>query len=179
MNCIFKRIMCAVTCGVIAMTTLCACSDDKSSSTAGEQSSVVTQSKDVKMSQLKASMLKADDTLPSMLEASSEDENGENLFSYLASFDYASVDEYFFCYAAEGTAEEIAVIKLKSADKASDCLKAIKEHVATRSKQYETYDPSQVPRCEKAVVYSNENYVVLIISDKSSEVKEAFYNEFK
>ncbi|MBQ4095769.1 MAG: DUF4358 domain-containing protein [Oscillospiraceae bacterium] len=178
MNSVFKRILCVMLAGATACTMLASCSDDKSSSDKPESSSVA-QTKTVEMSQLKDAMLKADDTVPTMLTASSEDENGEQLFAYLADYDYANVDEYFFCYAAEGTADEIAVIKLKDSASSNDCLKAVKEHVATRSKQYETYDPDQVPRCSKAIVFSNDVYVVLVISDKNDLVKDAFYNAFK
>ncbi|MGN0166159.1 MAG: DUF4358 domain-containing protein [Lachnospiraceae bacterium] len=151
-------------------------SDNNNQKTDGDKQNT---EKSVDLKDLEEAMLAADTTLPEMSKVFGSDENGPDLFSYLAEYDYEKVEDYFLTYAATGTAEEIAVIRLKDKDDAKDCLKAVEKHVEGRIIQFNTYDPSQVERCEAAVVFSNENYVVLIICDNSKDVKEAFYNEFK
>lgn len=168
---------------ILAVGLLTACGgSDESSGTASKNdnsaNSVSTEAS-VDMKELEASMVGADDTIPTMSVVYGSDDNGPDLFSYLADYDYENVEDYFFAYAAAGTAEEVAVVRLKSESAAKDCLAAVKKHVESRVIQFKTYDPSQVERCEAAVTFSNENYVVLIISDNSDKVKEEFYNAFK
>ncbi len=167
-------------CTAFAMNACSSESDktDKSDSTSSE-SAVSSASGEVELSSLREDMLAADEALPNMSLASSDDENGQELFAYLADYDYENVEEYFFSYASMGTAEEIAVIRLVDEDAAKDCADAVKDHVEDRIIQFETYDPTQVPRCEKAVVFYNDSYVVLIICDNDKAVKDAFYNAFE
>lgn len=138
----------------------------------------VSAEKTVDMKSLKESMLAADGSLPEMSVVYGSDENGPDLFGYLAEYEYGNVEDYFFAYAAAGTAEEVAVIRLKDVKSAEECLAAVQKHVESRIIQFRTYDPSQVERCEKAIVFSNEVYVVLIISDGQDDIKEAFYSAF-
>ncbi len=167
-------------CTAIVMISCSSESDTESKKDESSSESVSSSlSSSVELGDLREAMLDADDTLPNMSLASSDDENGEELFAYLADYDYEKVEEYFFSYAATGTAEEIAVIKLVDEDAAKDCADAVKDHVESRIVQFETYDPTQVPRCEEAVVFYNDSYVVLIICDNDEAVKDAFYNAFE
>lgn len=166
--------MCAV------LSAFAACSGDENKSESDSKSeSVVSATKEIDFDTLKDDMLAADKSLPAMSHAGSDDENGEELFTYLAEYDYEYVEEYFFSYASMGTAEEIAVIRLCDEEHAKDCADAVKEHVENRIIQFETYDPTQVPRCEEAVVFYNDAYVVLIICDNDDAVKDAFYDSFE
>lgn len=138
----------------------------------------VSAEKKVDMKNLKEDMLAKDSSLPEMSVVYGSDENGPDLFSYLAEYEYDNVEDYFFAYAAAGTAEEVAVIRLKDAKNAQECLAAVQKHVESRIIQFKTYDPSQVERCENAIVFSNDVYVVLIISDGQKDIKDAFYSAF-
>ncbi len=126
------------------------------------------------MKKLCENMLAADESLPEMSVVYGSDENGSDLFQYLADFDVDKVDDFFFAYATEGTAEEIAVVYLKDEDDTEDLEEAIEEHVEGRIIQFRTYDPSQVERCEDAVIEAKDNYVILIIADEAKDVKAVF-----
>lgn len=177
---IIKKTILLVLLLTACMVLLAGCSKDKDDEDKknNDSDNKVTETT-VDMKQLKEDMLAADSSIPEMSVVYGSDENGSDLFSYLAEYNYENVEDYYFAYATAGTAEEVAVIRLKDNDSAEDCLKAVQAHVESRIIQFETYDPSQVERCEGAVVFSNENYVVLIISDNDEAVKEAFYAAFK
>ena len=128
----------------------------------------------VSMYDLSRAMLAADDTLPEMSYVSSSDENAAELFSYLSDLDYTLVDSYFLSYSSKGLADEIAVIALKNSADAYAAKKTIDAHVQSRVAMYKQYDPSQTSRVEGAMVFTSGRYVVLIISDKQHEVKNAF-----
>lgn len=126
------------------------------------------------MKKLCEDMLAADSSLPEMSFVYGSDENGSDLFQYLADFDVDKVQDFFLAYATEGTAEEIAVVYLKDRDDTEDLEEAIEDHVEGRIIQFRTYDPSQVERCEDAVIEAKDNYVLLIIADEAKAVKEVF-----
>lgn len=174
-----KKIICITAAMCVTLSAFAACSGDENKSESNSKSESVVSGKEIDFDALKDDMLAADEALPAMSLASSVDENGEELFAYLAEYDYEYVEEYFFSYASMGTAEEIAVIRLCDEEHAKDCADAVKEHVENRIIQFETYDPTQVPRCEEAVVFYNDAYVVLIICDNDDAVKDAFYDSFE
>lgn len=177
-----KKRACSLLAAALSAVMFCACSDetdDSSEKDESKNSASIVLAESIDLDELRESMLGADETLPAMSLASGKDENAAELFAYLADYDYENVKDYFFSYASEGTAEEVAVIELLDADDAQDCAKAVKDHVEERIILFETYDPTQVPRCEEAVVFYNDAYVVLIICDNDDAVKDAFYNAFE
>ncbi len=133
----------------------------------------------VSMSELQEVMLSADTTLPEMTKISSENEQADLNFSYLSDLSYDLVDSYFYAYAANGTAEEIAVIKLKDKSDASSMMQSIHDHIETRQGTFQEYDPEQAVMTEKAVVTREGNYIALIISSKNGLVQKAFENSFQ
>ncbi len=128
----------------------------------------------VSMYDLSRAMMEADDTLPDMSYVSSSDENAADLFTYLSDLEYDLVDSYFLSYSSEGRADEIAVIALKDADDAAKAKASIEAHVNDRVHMYEQYDPSQTGRAENALIFTKDQYAVLIISDRQNDVKSAF-----
>lgn len=120
-------------------------------------------------------MLAVDTTLPKMVERSSSDDSAKDNFFYLSDLDYSKVGSYFYAYADAGTAEEMAVVKLKDKSDAAALMESLHEHVKTRQGTFEEYDPEQVPLTENAVVTSQGRYVVLIVSKKNGLAQ----NEFK
>jgi len=133
----------------------------------------------VSLSDLLETMLAADTTLPELTKISSEDEQAELNFSYLSDLSYDLVDSYFYVYAKEGTAEEIAVIRLKDKNDAASMMQSLKEHVTLRKGTFEEYSPEQVGMAEKAVVTREGAYVALIISEKNGLVQKAFQSCFE
>ena len=133
---------------------------------------------DIDMAALREALLDVDTTLPKIVVKSSGDEDAKDNFFFLSSLDYGKVDEYFYAYAEAGTAEEIAVVKLKNKSDAAAMMKSLKEHVAARQGTFEEYDPEQVPLTEDAVVTQEGRYVLLAVSKKNGLVQNTFRGFF-
>ena len=133
----------------------------------------------VDMSALMDAMTAADTTLPEMICVTSEGEQAETDFTYLSDLDYKLVDEYFYVCAEAGTAEEIAVIKLKDAGQAAAAMSSLKKHIEARQGTFREYDPEQLPLTENAVIIREGRYVALIVCEKNGLVQNAFRDSFK
>lgn len=120
-------------------------------------------------------MMEVDTTLPEMVTRSSSEAEAKDNFFYLSDLDYGKVEAYFYACADAGTAEEMAVVKLKSKSDVPAMMESLHKHVESRQGTFEEYDPEQVPLTENAVVTNEGRYVVLIVSKKSGLVQ----NEFK
>lgn len=120
-------------------------------------------------------MMEVDTTLPEMVTRSSSEAEAKDNFFYLSDLDYGKVEAYFYAYADAGTAEEMAVVKLKNKSDTAAMMESLHKHVESRQGTFEEYDPEQVPLTENAVVTNEGRYVVLIVSKKSGLVQ----NEFK
>ena len=120
--------------------------------------------KDVDMAALAQAMLDADPTLPEMAAASGSGEQGAADFTYLSNLEiYKLVDEYYYAAADAGTAEEIAVVKLKDAGDAAALMDAL----------------HKVPLTEGAVIVREGRYVALIVCQKSGLVQNVFRDSFR
>ncbi len=129
---------------------------------------------DISVYDLQKAMLEADDTLPEMLTVNSSAEDGEELFHYLSDLDYDKVSGYFLAYAADGMADELAVIVTRDPADASEAEASLKRHVQGRVELYRNYEPKQVQRAENAMVFSKDGCAVLIISDQPQAARDAF-----
>lgn len=148
-------------------------------SACGTSNSSPSAETSISMDKLQESMLSADTTLPEMTKISSDDDQADLNFSYLSDLSYDLVDSYFYAYAAEGTAEEIAVIKLKDKSDVSTMMQSIHDHIESRQGTFQEYDPEQAVLTEKAVVTRQGNYIALIISSKNGLVQKAFETSFE
>lgn len=153
-----KRIVCAL-CAVMLSLSLCACGE---------------KTKSIDMQALKNSMVSADKTLPEMKVSGSWDENAEKAFSYISDLEYNKIHGFFLAYAADGMAYEIAVVQLKDKSDASAMADSLREHVQSRVQMYKTYEPQQVQRAESAVVKTDGDCVLLIMSDAPQNAETAF-----
>lgn len=133
---------------------------------------------DVNLADLRAALLKADTTLPEMISRSSGDPDARDSFTYLSDLDYGKVEEYFYVCADAGTAEEIAVIKLKNKSDAAALMDSLHKHLETRQGTFREYDPQQVPLVEDAVITREGRYVALFVSKKSSLLLTEFRKFF-
>lgn len=145
----------------------------------GSQDSSAPQDQPISMSDLQEAMLKADTTLPELTNVSSEEENAELNFSYLSDLSYDLIDSYFYAYAKDGTAEEIAVIKLKDKNDAAAMMQSLHDHITQRQGTFQEYAPEQVAMTEKAVVTREGTYITLIISEKNGLIQQAFQTSFE
>lgn len=153
-----KRIVCAL-CAVMLAFSLCACGE---------------KTKSIDMQALENSMVSADKTLPEMKVSGSWDENAEKAFSYISDLEYNKIHGFFLAYAADGMAYEIAVVQLKDKSDASAMADSLREHVQSRVQMYKTYEPQQVQRAESAVVKTDGDCVLLIMSDAPQNAETAF-----
>lgn len=153
-----KRMVCAL-CAVMLAFSLCACGE---------------KTKSIDMQALENSMVSADKSLPEMKVSGSWDENAEKAFSYISDLEYNKIHGFFLAYAADGMAYEIAVVQLKDKSDASAMADSLREHVQSRVQMYKTYEPQQVQRAESAVVKTDGDCVLLIMSDAPQNAETAF-----
>lgn len=153
-----KRMVCAL-CAVMLSLSLCACGEKTNS---------------IDMQALENSMVSADKTLPEMKVSGSWEENSEKAFSYISDLEYNKIHGFFLAYAADGMAYEIAVVQLKDKSDASAMADSLREHVQSRVQMYKTYEPEQVQRAESAVVKTDGDCVLLIMSDAPQNAETAF-----
>lgn len=130
--------------------------------------------KSIDIIKLQDVMVAADDTLPEVMKVSSKNADASDLFSYLADMDYKKVKNFFLVYASSGDADEIAVIECGNKEDTEEALSALKKHSQKRVNLYSSYRPKQVSRAQNALIFSRDNYAVLIASDKQMDVKTAF-----
>lgn len=124
-------------------------------------------------------MMDVDTTLPEMVTRSSEDDDAKDSFFYLSDLDYGKVEEYVYAFADAGTAEEIAVVKLKDKSDAAAMMESLHKHVEARQGTFEEYDPEQVPLTQNAVVIREGRYVTLIVSQKNGLSQKEFQKFFQ
>ena len=153
-----KRMVCAL-CAVMLSLSLCACGEKTNS---------------IDMQALENSMVSADKSLPEMKVSGSWDENAEKALSYISDLEYNKIHGFFLAYAADGMAYEIAVVQLKDKSDASAMADSLREHVQSRVQMYKTYEPQQVQRAESAVVKTDGDCVLLIMSDAPQNAETAF-----
>ena len=128
----------------------------------------------IDIDKLQETMLVADETLPKMQVINSKDENADLNFSSLSDMDYNRIADYFYAYAKNGTAEEIAVIQLKDSKDEAILMQSLQKHVDSRIKTLQEYNPEQVTMAQKAVITRKSGCVTLIISEKNGLVQKAF-----
>ncbi|MDD6278842.1 MAG: DUF4358 domain-containing protein [Oscillospiraceae bacterium] len=161
------KFICVLSCtAMFLMTCSCGSKNEKPM-----ESSIM---KSVSMYDLQKAMKDADSSLPDMSYASSSDENAADLFTYVSELDYGKVDSYFLSYSSEGLADEIAVIAVKNENDVKAAEATLRDHAADRVKLYTQYDPSQTSRAENALIFTEKQYAVLIISNNQNDVKSAF-----
>lgn len=157
-------------CLMLAMWMLAACFGCTNDTDADEP--------DVAPEVMGQAMLDVDTTLPEMVARSSDDADAKDSFSFLSDLNYNKVASYFYAYADAGTAEEIAVVKLKDKSDAAAMMESLHDHVEARQGTFAEYDPEQVPLAEDAVIIREGRYVALIVSEKNGLVQNEFRKFF-
>ena len=130
----------------------------------------------VSMFDLSEAMNAAHASSAEMSYTSSSEKDAADKLAYVSDIDYSKVEAFFISYAKEGkgNADEIVVIALKDAADAREAEDSLTAHVESRINLYSTYDPGQVPALKKAVIFSEAQYAVLIVSENAAEVEKAF-----
>lgn len=133
----------------------------------------------VQFSDLQEKIMNTASDLPDMSVSKTGDDEDKDSFEYLFDFSYNDVEKYYFSYASKGTAQEIALVQLKTASDAEKLQEAMQNHVDKRVIQFKNYSPDQVDMAQSALITSKGKYVVLIICSNPGEVKKAFEESFK
>ena len=116
--------------------------------------------------------------LPEMLNINKGDSKEVKGFAAISDLDYSKVNEFSLMYSSDGSAYELAVIKLGDASDMKKLEASLKEHIEKRVKQYRQYDAEEVPRAESAVVVTNGAYAALIMCDDTAAAKTVFDKAF-
>lgn len=161
-----KRMLLFVCCAVL----LCGC---------GKTTSPSKKVEGEDLSKMEKAMLGADTTLPEMIVVRGTEEDAELNFTALSDLDYDRVEDYFYAYAKDGSASEIAVVRMKDVNDITPMMDSINKHLKTRRGTMEEYKPEQVELIDKAVVTYEGNDVALIVSEKNGLVQKEFVPEKK
>lgn len=129
---------------------------------------------DIDLKAMQVSLPAADSTLPEMSVINSEDDNAELNFTALCDYDYSKVDSYFYTYAADGTAPEIAVVVLKKASDAADLMNSITDHAKKREGTMASYSPDQVTMVQNYVLTHQGNCIMYAVGGQNGMVQKAF-----
>lgn len=128
---------------------------------------------------LQENMLSAATELPDMSTVNSNTEDAEELFAYLSDLKYDKVDSYFLSYANSAVADEIAVICLKEKEDVQEAADSLKKHIEERTALFSAYAPEETLRLDKAMIFSEGKYAVLIVCEQPQAVKDAFYESIE
>ena len=81
-------------------------------------------------------------------------------------------------YAGTGaTAEEVAVFDCGSSDAAAALVSSLTQRNETRISQYSSYNPTEVPKLESAVIMQGGQYGVLIVAADNSAARTIAENQ--
>jgi predicted small lipoprotein YifL len=84
------------------------------------------------------------------------------------------------CYVSSSgaTAEEISVFRVKDAADLQMAKDAISERIEDQKIAFENYVPEEMVKIQNAVVLEKGDYILLVLADEVSGVKDAFYAQF-
>ena len=116
-----------------------------------------------------------------MKYVSSNDQNPADLLANVSDIEYSKVKDFFICYAADGqgNADEIVAIQVKKKSDLNEAAASLKAHLEVRKTLYSTYDKTQLPKLNKAKVFTRGTLAILMVSDSSDKMEAAFYEFFK
>ena len=112
--------------------------------------------------------------LPAMDTVTSDGADGEGLFRYLSDLSYDRVAGYYFAYARGGTAEEIAVIRLKDSGDGAQARASLERHREKRLGIFRVYGPEQAAAVESGRILVAGEMVALFICENTDELAAAF-----
>lgn len=77
----------------------------------------------------------------------------------------AYIKEAMFFFSSGATSEELALFEANDAEALKRIKEAVEKRVEAQSRGFENYVPSEVPKLEKAVVFTRGNYIILIVAN--------------
>ncbi len=97
----------------------------------------------------------------------------------LYSLDPEQIEDSMFYTNSQATAEEIAVIKVKSEDYIQSVKDAYTARIEDQKNACESYLPDEMPKLESAIIYENGKYIVLCVSENNDEALELIEAQFQ
>lgn len=76
-------------------------------------------------------------------------------------------------------AEEVLVLKLKDEKKVSEIKAKIQKRIDKQSDSFRSYRPEKYETIKNYVLYNEGEYIIFIISDEVSAIKDAIKKDFK
>ncbi len=119
----------------------------------------------------------ADTQLPEMKTISSSDADADINFTVLCDMDYERIAEYHYTYAADGSAPEIALIRVADKSDVATLMSKLKDHVKDRQGAMAEYSPEQVEQVSAYVLARKDDMVLLAIGPQNGLVQKAFEEE--
>ena len=116
----------------------------------------------------------ADTSLPDMTVTTSADDNAEVNFTTLCDADYDLVDSFYYAYASDGTAPEIAVVTTKKESDNAKVMEAIVDHVENRRGTMAEYSPDEVELVSNYTLVRRGRVICYIVSEKRGLSETAF-----
>lgn len=159
-----------VFCCVLALLLLAGCAEGSGNLSGSEIKLPSSLTKPVKLGE---TMINAAEGLPDMTIVSSESKNAAEGFQLLSEMDYSKVDEFYYAYATGGTAEELAVIRLKNAKDMDQAKSSLVCHRENKIYLFQNSDPSQVPLLEDSEIQYLDNVLVMAVCQNPEEVIQA------
>lgn len=108
-------------------------------------------------------------------------ENATDAIEFVSVFyglDKTDIVEAVFYSGSGATPEEICVIKA-AAGKINGVKSAMNDRVATLKQNFTDYNPEQMPKIDKAIVYVYGDYAVLSVSCDDTQAKQIIENYFE
>ncbi len=119
----------------------------------------------------------ADTRLPEMKTISSSDADADINFTVLCDMEYDRIAEYHYTYAADGSAPEIALIRVSDKSDVATLMTKLKDHVKDRQGAMAEYSPEQVEQVSAYVLAHKDDMVLLAIGPQNGLVQKAFEEE--
>lgn len=168
----------------------CGNKDDKkdTGTTTNEQTTVSTQDTSTSSEDAKPEIETTDKTTLEIADAiKAEGEFKDDLMSLstdvalarLYSLDKESIEDAAFYTNSQASAEEIAVIKVKSEDYKAAVKASYEQRVADQKNACQDYLPDEISKLDSAVIYENGNYVILVVSEDNEKAQEIINGLFK
>ena len=112
--------------------------------------------------------------LPDMTAVTSGGEaTGAELFPYLSDMDYGLVEGFYLSYATAGSAEEIALIRVKDASDLAEARASLERHLENRRNTFRTYDPEGEALLARARVLTTDDSAVVLVCENADELAAA------
>ena len=102
------------------------------------------------------------------------DEKYEEYFEYLYETSYDRVKDGAYGYSSASYADEVTVI-LANEEKDVKVIKGhLEERISRRMQDFNGYKPEEVAKLEKAQIYTEGRYIIMVVSDDPDSVIEKF-----